>query len=87
MHQGRRGQHPHLDRGHGEIAQHGVQLRGHHLGGHRVDRGYPQAVLDREGRDHREAIGPHQGSHLQILLQARPGARVGAGNNQHGFHG
>jgi len=43
-----------------------------------VDRLYPLAVLDGEGRDHREAIGPQEGGHLQILLQARPGAGVGA---------
>ena len=81
VNQRRRGQHPHLDRSHGEIAQHGLQLRRHHLGGHGMDRGYPLAVLDGEGRDHREAIGPQEGGHLQILLQPRPGARVGASDN------
>ena len=46
-----------------------------------MDRQDPLAVLDGEGRDHCQAVGPQEGGHLQILLQTRPGPRVGAGDD------
>jgi hypothetical protein len=80
------GQHADFDGVDREVAQNRVQLGGHHPRGYRVNLVNSLTVLDGEGRRHGEAVGSEKRRGLQVLLEAGPGPRVGAGDYQDGFH-
>ena len=74
--------HPDLDRVDADIVDHRVDLRQHHLGRNRMDRGHAERVLrgDRGDRGHR--VAAEHGDGLDVGLNPRAAARIRAGDDQ-----
>jgi hypothetical protein len=65
-----------------DVLKYRVDLRGHDVRRNLVDRPHADRVLGRDGGDHRGAVDAEGGERLEIRLDARAAARVGAGDRQ-----
>jgi len=76
------GEHADLHGVDADVVEDGVELRAHERGVGRVDRRDAARVLRRERRDHARAVCAERGERLQVGLDARAAARVGAGDRE-----
>ena len=65
-----------------EVVEHGVELCGHEAGPDRRDRVHAAGVLRGERRHHTRAVDAESGEGLEVGLDARPAARVRAGDGE-----
>ncbi len=82
--------HADLDRVHTKVVDHRINLRQHRLGRHRMHGRHANRVLGRDGGDRRHRMAAKHGHRLDVGLNARAAAAVGACDDEDardGCHG